>query len=407
MENEIVVNGSSEKKGFWQRHPVLKTLLTIFLCLLLVGIIMLTVYHIMHAINSSKKNDKIDDVKKADKNIKNNKDKLSEESQKKLKKGELTKEDVDKEITRQGHDKNLAEEEKNYIDEYSQETDATKKSEISNQYANSQEEALTSGRLNSTSLKETLKNEQSELDAAKAGVDEAAKLAENAGIATDKIGDVKANSEATIDTTSYSDAQKTALETLRETVRKQGLEQADVDYVTNKLADVQAYENATTEVAKTTALNTFKTNETTRFTTDLAISTEDAGKWVSREKSELQGAQDFAKSFDTISDISKDNGFTYKAGTTTTDEMTKAIENNYSSKFPKSDGAFRIIGDAAAAAGVLGAIGTGIYAACQNSQDEDSEEVEDVANEKEVINDNAKNNVKKCYSKTTTTTVSK
>lgn len=406
MENEIVVNGSSEKKGFWQRHPVLKTLLTIFLCLLLVGIIMLTVYHIMHAINSSKKNDKIDDVKKADKNIKNNKDKLSEENQKKLKKGELTKEDVDKEITRQGHDKNLAEEEKNYIDEYSQETDATKKSEISNQYANSQEEALTSGRLNSTSLKETLKNEQSELNVANGAIGEAEKSAQAAGIDGGDITSIEGNSEAVI-TTTYTDDQKVFLEALRETVRKQTQKQADVTYVKDKLADVQAYENATTEVAKTTALNTFKTNETNRFTTNPAISSEDAGKWISREKSELQGAQDFAESFDTISDISKDNGFTYKAGTTTTDEMTKAIENNYSSKFPKSDGAFRIIGDAAAAAGAVGAIGTGIYAACRNSQDEDSEEVEDVANEKEVINDNAKNNVKKCYSKTTTTTVLK
>ena len=406
MENEIVVNGSSEKKSFWQRHPVLRTLLTIFLCLLLVGIIMLAVYHIMHAINSSKKNDKIDDVKKADKNIKNNKDKLSEENQKKLKKGELTKEDVDKEITRQGHDKNLAEEEKNYIDEYSQETDATKKSEISNQYANSQEEALTSGRLNSTSLKETLKNEQSELDVANGAVNEAEKSAQAAGIDGGDIISIKTDSEAIV--ASYADdAQNNAIEALRETVRKQGLEQADVDYVTNKLADVKAYESATAEAVKSSALNTFKTNETTRFTTDPAISSEDASKWISQESSELQSAQDFSKSFDTISDISKDNGFTYKAGTTTTDEMTKAIENNYSSKFPKSDGAFRIIGDAAAAAGVLGAIGTGIYAACQNSQDEDSEEVEDVANEKEVINDNAKNNVKKCYSKTTTTTVSK
>ena len=403
-----------DERSFWQRHPVLRVLLIVFLCLLAIGLLAIAAYHIMHAINNSKKNDKIDEAKKADEEVKKNKDKLSEENKERLEKGELTKEDAKKEITRQEGDQKVAQETKDYIDKYNKETDATEKGKIADQYADSQKGALESGKLSSASLEETLKSERSQLDAAKAGVDEAAKLASSAGMTKTDIDAVTANSEATITTTGYSDAQKTALETLRESVRKQGLEQADVNYVTNKLADVRAYESATTDAVKSSALNKFRDNERARFTptttktgkttttTPPAISSEDAQKWINQETSELEGAQDFSKSFDTISDIAKDNGFTYKAGTTTTDEMTKAIESNYADKFPKSDGAFRIAGDAAAAAGAAGLIGTGIAALIANSKDKKEKTVV----KQNVDNGNADKNTK-TITKTTTTTVAK
>lgn len=410
-DKKVVVEKEEDKRTFWQRHPVLRVLLTIFLCLLLIGLLMIAAYHIMNAINNAKKNDNIDDAKKADEDIKNNKDKLSKENQKKLEEGTLTKDDVNKEVTRQESDQKLAQDTKDYIDKYNKETDATKKGEISTQYADSQGEALKSGKLNSTSLKETLKNEQSELDVAKAGVDEAAKSASSAGITDTDIASVKTDSEATIDTASFTDDQNKALEALRESVKKQTLEQADVTYVENKLKDVQAYESATTDTAKETALTTFTDNEKTRFTgtttttegtttTPPAISSEDASKWISQESSELQSAQDFSKSFDTISDISKDNGFTYKAGTTTAEEMTTAIENNYADKFPKSDGAFRIAGDAAAAAGAAGLIGTGIAALIAKSGDKNKKTVV----KQNVDNGCADNNIKTVTQTTNTVT---
>lgn len=400
-EQKKVVETKKDTRSFWQRHTWLRVLLTIFLCLLLIGLLMIAAYHIMHAVNSSKKNDKIDDAKKADEEIKNNKDNMSEENQKKLEEGTLTKDDVKGETTRQENDQKLANDTKDYIDKYGKETDATKKTEISNQYASSQEEALKSGKLNSTSLKETLKNEQSELDVANGAVDEAAKSAQAAGISDADITSIKGDSEATI-STAYSDDQEVSLESLRESVRKQTQEQADVTYVQNKLTDVQAYEKATTDTAKTTALNTFKTNETNRFTTDPAISSEDASKWISQETSELKSAQSFAKSFDTISDISKDNGFTYKAGTTTTDEMTKAIESNYNNKFPESHGWFRKLADSLALAGGVGALGTGLAGLIGNSvTKDDGKKVVTENREVDVVNNNPAEKNTKTVTETT------
>ena len=43
-----------DTRSFWQRHPVLRVLLTIFLCLLLVGLLAIAAYHITKAVQKSK-----------------------------------------------------------------------------------------------------------------------------------------------------------------------------------------------------------------------------------------------------------------------------------------------------------------------------------------------------------------
>ena len=122
----------------------------------------------------------------------------------------------------------------------------------------------------------------------------------------------------------------------------------------------------------------------------------------------MQSAQDFSKSFDTMSDIAQDNGFTYKGGITTTDEITTAIENNYDGKFPQSDGWFRIAGDAAAAVGVAGLAGTGIASLIANN--EDKKKKTSVKQSKKTVvkqtvdNGNADNNVQTAR---TTNTITK
>lgn len=378
---KVVSENKKDTRSFWQKHPWLRVLLTVFLCLLLIGLLMIAAYHIMHAINNSKKNDDIDEAKKADEEIKNSKYKLSEENEKKLKEGKFTEEDVEKEISRQKYDKELAEGTKEYIDKYTNEADSGEKAKIADDYINSQAAALKTKKLNSESLKEILKREQAELQSAERDVSVAQSGAFNAGITNDDINAIKSNpnasvqgipernadgslkydSDGNIQYNSYSANQQKYVNSLAESVKAQQREQADVTHVENKLADVQAYENATTDTDQTAALNTFNINERKRFTTNPAISPDDADKWISWEKEDLQNVQDFSKSFYAISDIAKENGFIYKPGTTTTEEMTKSIESHHSNNpIADSHGWWRKTGDTVALVGGVGVLGTAL-----------------------------------------------
>ena len=153
-ENTKKEEKEKDGRSFWQRHPVLRVLLIVFLCLLAIGLLAIAAYHIMHAINNSKKNDEIDDAKKADEEVKKDKEKLTDEQKEKLEKGELTsdkiKEDLKKEQVEADNAKGLKEQ----FDKYKNTNDTGGKARIANNYAQSQIQALKDGKLDVNKLKD-------------------------------------------------------------------------------------------------------------------------------------------------------------------------------------------------------------------------------------------------------------
>ena len=165
-DKKAVKETEKDTRSFWQRHPWLRVLLTIFLCLLLIGLLMIAAYHIMHAINNSKKNDEIKNAEEADKQAKDSKDKLTTAQKEKLEKGELTsdkvKEDLKKEQTEADNAKDLKEQ----FDKYKNSSDTADKAKYANEYANSQKEALEKGELKSEDLQKIADKENNDVTVA-------------------------------------------------------------------------------------------------------------------------------------------------------------------------------------------------------------------------------------------------
>ena len=527
MGNKSIVNEDSKKKGFWQRHPTLRTLLTVFLCLLLIGVLMIAVYHIMNAINNSKKNDEIDEAKKADENVKSSKDKLTEEQKEQLEKGELKSEDLQKNLDKEMSEAADATNTRQQFSAYKNSTDTAEQAKIANDYVKSQVRALQDGKLDLDKLQEIADKENNNLKVAQTAEQSSFdNLTKNKDFTTEqadaiKKGDAPTTSLNAADTKSYTDY-KNAISKIGDT-KKAGtttdekLFTADQknDIIDGKIkydADSKKILNESGEEIKfsdkkdqTTAVNlvkefakvadndnnifkskdyamTDKQREAVHYGTfdeskeqvNLAPSEQQQilikdYKAKSEALTEQQEASNYANNrykyaddyqtavdkdsvltnfeklereaistknaklsnylkgrvieenddvtraktlLDDVKNIEKNQAIldaTAKKEGATLDDAQSVIEKDYIDKFPKSDGAFRIIGDAAAAAGVLGAIGTGICAAASSSQDEDGEEVVNVGNNsrRNIINDNATNNAQQYYSKITTTTVSK
>ena len=165
-DKKAVKETEKDTRSFWQRHPWLRVLLTIFLCLLLIGLLMIAAYHIMHAISNSKKNDEIKNAEEADKQAKDAKDKLTTAQKEKLEKGELTsdkvKEDLKKEQTEADNAKDLKEQ----FDKYNNSSDTADKAKYANEYANSQKEALEKGELKSEDLQKIADKENNDVTVA-------------------------------------------------------------------------------------------------------------------------------------------------------------------------------------------------------------------------------------------------
>ena len=67
---KAVSKNEKDTRSFWQKHPVLRVLLIVFLCLLLVGLLMIAAYHITKAVQGHNRDNKIDDVKDASETLK-------------------------------------------------------------------------------------------------------------------------------------------------------------------------------------------------------------------------------------------------------------------------------------------------------------------------------------------------
>ena len=299
----VIKEETKEKdtRTFWQRHPWLRVLLTIFLCLLLIGLLMIAAYHIMHAINNSRKNDKIDDAKEADKNLKD------------------------------------AESGKTKAESAKTEAEKVKTTAESN---------LSTATTERTTAKTNLSTATTEKTAAEANLS-------TAGFTSSEINAIK---NGTFSSSSLTSDQQSALNSYNNAVNKYN-------------AAETTYNNAVNDC------NTAETNY----------------------NNAVNSVTDNQK---TLSDIAKDNGVTYNAGTTTVDEITKGIENTYADKFPKSNGAFRITGDALAATGAAGLIGTGIAALIANNKDKKEKTVV----QQDVDNGYADNSTKTITRTTTTVT---
>lgn len=525
MENDINVNYGVRKKSFWQRHPTLRTLLTVFLCLLLIGVLMIAVYHIMNAINNSKKNDEIDEAKKADENVKSSKDKLTEEQKEQLEKGELKSEDLQKNLDKEMSEAADATNTRQQFNAYKNSKDTAEQAKIADDYVKSQVRALQDGKLDLDKLQEIADKENNNLKVAqtaeKSSFDN---LTKNKDFTTEqanaiKKGDAPTTSLNAADTKSYTDYknaiseigstkkngttgellftadqkndiidgkikydadsnkilnesgkeitfsdkadQKTAVNlvkkfagvadndnniikskdyamtdkqreavhygTFDESKEKVNLapsEQQQIlikDYKAKAEALIEQQEasnyannrykyadNYQTAVDKGSVLSDFEKLEREAISTKNAKLSNYLKGRVIEENDDVTRAKTL---LDDVKNIEKNQAIldtTAKKEGATLDDAQSVVEKDYIDKFPKSDGAFRIIGDAAAAAGVLGAIGTGICAAASSSQDDD-EEVGNVGNNtrRNIINDSATNNAQQYYSKITTTTVSK
>ncbi len=525
MENDINVNYGVRKKSFWQRHPTLRTLLTVFLCLLLIGVLMIAVYHIMNAINNSKKNDEIDEAKKADENVKSSKDKLTEEQKEALEKGELKSEDLQKNLDKEMSEAADATNTRQQFSAYKNSKDTSEQAKIADDYARSQARALQDGKLDLDKLQEIADKENNNLKVAQTAEQSSFdNLTKNKDFTTEqanaiKKGDTLTTSLNDTDTISYS-AYKKAISEIGST-KKNGTTTDELlftneqknDIIDGKIkydADSKKILNESGKEIKfsdttdqTTAVNLVKkfakvadndnniikstayamtdkqrgavhygTFDESKDKVNLApseqqqilikdykakaealINQREASNYANNRykyADDYQTAVDKASVLSDFEELEKgaiknaklsnyiegrvieENNDVTRAKTllgdvknieknqaildatakkegATLDDAQSVIEKDYIDKFPKSDGAFRIIGDAAAAAGVLGAIGTGICAAASSSQDEDGEEVVNVGNNsrRNIINDNAANNAQQYYSKITTTTVSK
>ena len=313
----VIKEETKEKdtRTFWQRHPWLRVLLTIFLCLLLIGLLMIAAYHIMHAINNSRKNDKIDDAKEADKNLKD---------------AESGKTKAESAKTEAGKVKTTA------------------------------ESNLSTATTDKATAKTNLSTATTEKTAAEANLS-------TAGFTSSEINAIK---NGTFSSSSLTSDQQSALNSYNNAVYKYNTAETAYNNAVNKY-------NAA-ETTYNNAVNDYNTAET-------------------NYNNAVNSVTDNQK---TLSDIAKDNGVTYNAGTTTVDEITKGIENTYADKFPKSNGAFRITGDALAATGAAGLIGTGIAALIANNKDKKEKTVV----QQDVDNGYADNSTKTITRTTTTVT---
>lgn len=165
-DKKAVKETEKDTRSFWQRHPWLRVLLTIFLCLLLIGLLMIAAYHIMHAINNSKKNDEIKNAEEADKQAKDSKDKLTTAQKEKLEKGELTSDKVKEDLKKEQVEADNAKGLKEQFDKYNNSSDTADKAKYANEYANSQKEALEKGELKSEDLQKIADKENNDVTVA-------------------------------------------------------------------------------------------------------------------------------------------------------------------------------------------------------------------------------------------------
>ena len=209
VQNEVKkVEGNTKKeekekdgRSFWQRHPVLRVLLIVFLCLLAIGLLAIAAYHIMHAINNSKKNDEIDDAKKADEKVKKDKEKLTDEQKEKLEKGELKSEDIQKSLDKENKEAANAQKTKEQFDNYKNTNDTGEKAIIANNYAKSQANDLKDGKLDVNKLREVAEKENNDVtvanDAKDASYNNLTKDDKN-GLTTYQAEQLKDNKDITV-----------------------------------------------------------------------------------------------------------------------------------------------------------------------------------------------------------------
>ena len=221
---EVVSEEKKDTRSFWQRHPWLRALLIIFLCLLLVGLLMIAAYHIMHAINNSKKDDEIDDAKRTDEEINNSKAKLTDEQKEKLEKGELNSEEIQKDLNKETAEAKDAANVKEQFGKYNNATDEKEKATIANNYVDSQANNLQNGKLDVNKLKEISDKENKDVqiaeDAKSGSFDN---LTKNNDFTSEQATEIKGGKEPTtsLDSTDQTNYQnyKTAIDNIKSAMK--------------------------------------------------------------------------------------------------------------------------------------------------------------------------------------------
>ncbi|MBR1429317.1 MAG: hypothetical protein IJ590_03620 [Rickettsiales bacterium] len=162
-------------------------------------------------------------------------------------------------------------------------------------------------------------------------------------------------------------------------------QQHEADYAQKKYEYVNAYLTEKDENAKQMALTNFTDLEKAAISTNNEKLSSFVNEQAIAEQNDVTQAQTLLDNVKKIEDnqaaLDKVAG---KTGATLADAKS-AIEADYDSKFPKSDGAFRIVGDSLAAAGLGGAVLTGLGGIIGNAVTKDDNKK--VVIKKQVLDD--------------------